>query len=162
MALVVVLGRIRAGRDPSRGAIAAGSPPQANICRVLSASYPSPPDARSFHDHLRSWNPAPYDGLWSVPAGATDPADPGTWALSASPALAIEVTDGWTTSRPIKGTATDVDRVPEKDFVENALVAHALAEDLAAVCEAGTVRTAPPVRRPIPASSISSPRCARP
>lgn len=123
-----------------REAIAEGEVYQANICRVLSAPTDGVrPDPLGLAVRLATGNPAPYAALVDVPAGATGPADPGAWVVSASPELSLEVADGWVTSGPIKGTAATPAGLADKDRAENVMITDLVRNDLQRVCAPGTV-----------------------
>src|SRR5690606_32954202 len=88
---------------------------------------------------LATGNPAPYAALVDLPAGGTGADDPGSWVVSASPELSLEVDDGWVTSGPIKGTAATPSGLTEKDRAENVMITDLVRNDLQRVCEPGTV-----------------------
>lgn len=120
-----------------RADIAEGDVYQANICRVLSASVPDRPDAAGLAVRLATGNPAPYAALIDIPAGGI--AGPGSWVVSASPELSLEVADGMVMSGPIKGTAATPSGLLPKDRAENVMITDLVRNDLQRVCEPGTV-----------------------
>lgn len=123
-----------------REAIAEGEVYQANICRVLAApTGDERPDPLGLAVRLATGNPAPYAALVDLPAGGTGADDPGSWVVSASPELSLEVDDGWVTSGPIKGTAATPSGLTEKDRAENVMITDLVRNDLQRVCEPGTV-----------------------
>ncbi|WP_420114720.1 chorismate-binding protein [Pseudactinotalea sp.] len=120
-----------------RHEIAEGEVYQANICRVLSASVPRRPDPVGLAVRLATGNPAPYAALVDIPAGGA--AGPGSWVVSASPELSLEVADGTVTSGPIKGTAATPSGLLPKDRAENVMITDLVRNDLQRVCLPGTV-----------------------
>ena len=98
---------------------------------------------------LRRLNPAPYAGFLQHDLG--DPSGASAWLLSSSPERYAVVVDGWIETRPIKGT-TPRGATPEEDEAlaahlrsdpklrsENLMVTDLLRNDLAMVCDPGTV-----------------------
>ncbi|SEE04815.1 chorismate-binding protein [Ruania alba] len=119
-----------------RAAIREGEVYQANICRVLTAPLPERPDAAPLAVRLAHGNPAPYAALLDIPGGDDLP---GSWVVSASPELSVEVVDGHVLSGPIKGTAAHEDALLEKDRAENVMITDLVRNDLQRVCAPGTV-----------------------
>lgn len=114
-----------------RAAIRDGEVYQVNLCRVLSASAPTEPDAAALADRLSAGNPAPYAGAVQIP---------GCWVVSASPELFLRIDGGVVTSAPIKGTARTVDGFAAKDRPENVMITDLVRNDLQRICRPGTVR----------------------
>ncbi|GAB2623885.1 chorismate-binding protein [Pseudactinotalea suaedae] len=120
-----------------RADIAEGEVYQANICRVLAAPVPVRPDPVGLAVRLATGNPAPYAALIDIPAGGV--AGPGSWVVSASPELSLEVADGIVSSGPIKGTAATPSGLLPKDRAENVMITDLVRNDLQRVCVPGTV-----------------------
>lgn len=119
-----------------RERIRAGDVYQANLCRVLSAPAPRR-DAAALARVLAAGNPAPYAGFVDVPPGQDDE---GTWLVSASPELFLAVARRRVSSGPIKGTAPEPAWLTDKDRAENVMITDLVRNDLARVCEPGSVR----------------------
>lgn len=121
-----------------RVAIAEGEVYQANICRVLSAPMPgrAMPDAAALALRLATGNPAPYAALIEIPESG---GVPGSWIVSASPELSLEVADGLVTSGPIKGTARTPSGLLDKDRAENIMITDLVRNDLQRVCRPGSI-----------------------
>ena len=114
-----------------RSAIERGDVYQANVCRVMSAATGNPP--RSLGDlmlRLERGNPAPYASC----VVAEDIA-----IASASPELFLARTGATIRSSPIKGTATQPDRLLEKDRAENTMIVDLVRNDLGRICSVGSV-----------------------
>lgn len=112
---------------------------QVNVCRVLEAPLANgdrEPDAEALARRLAAGNPAPYAGAIHVPA--TSGFDP-VWVVTASPELFLRVTDGFISSGPIKGTATTVAGLGEKDQAENIMITDLVRNDLQKICHPGSV-----------------------
>jgi len=116
--------------------ISAGEVYQVNLCRRLTAPWPGPGP-----------NPASIAGLGGVLA-AHHPAPqaaavvvPGLALVSASPELCLARVGDTVTSRPIKGTARRADELLAKDTDENVMIVDLVRNDLAVVCQPGTVAT---------------------
>jgi para-aminobenzoate synthetase component I len=135
-----------------RESVREGGVYQANICRVLSAPLPHPPDgaepdAIALAQRLAAGNPAPFQGAIHVPHGtvtSSGTVEP-VWVVSASPELFLRI-DGLgqpgpttITSGPIKGTARTPDGLLEKDEAENVMITDLVRNDLQRVCVPGTV-----------------------
>ncbi len=125
-----------AGVTAVRERIRAGDVYQANLCRVLSAPALRG-DAAGLARVLAAGNPAPYAGYIDVPPG---PDDDGTWLVTASPELFLAVSRRRVSSGPIKGTALEPAGLTDKDRAENVMITDLVRNDLAQVCEPGTVR----------------------
>ena len=107
---------------------------QANICRVLRAAMPDPhqQDVAALFTLLQQGNPAPYSGFLRVPSI-------GMHLASASPELFLERNGNTLKSGPIKGTGrTAADLLP-KDEAENVMIVDLMRNDLARICETGSV-----------------------
>ena len=114
-----------------RAAIARGDVYQANVCRVLTAATSNPP--ASIGDlmlRLQRGNPAPY---------ASCVVAEGLAIASASPELFLARHGQTIRSSPIKGTATEPDRLLEKDRAENTMIVDLVRNDLGRVCSIGSV-----------------------
>ena len=79
---------------------------------------------------LRAGNPAPYQGFLRLP---------GTSIVSASPELFLQRDGAQLMSGPIKGTAVTADGLSDKDRAENIMIVDLIRNDLARVCEPGSV-----------------------
>lgn len=115
---------------------------QANICRVLSAPLPGPPDAGALASILAAGNPAPYAAALEIPEGirlASGLLAPGAWVVSASPELGLSVGGRQVASGPIKGTAATAAGLTKKDRAENVMILDLVRNDLQRVCRPGTV-----------------------
>ena len=127
----------RAMVEAVRSAIEVGDVYQANVCRMLSADLPGPDDdVAALWMLLAQGNPAPHGGFLRLP-------EAGVHIASASPELflRLEVRDGdrVLTSGPIKGTGRTVADLSEKDVAENVMIVDLVRNDLAQVCEPGSV-----------------------
>ena len=120
------------GVEAIRARIAAGDVYQANLCRLLTADHPLPPDLRSLGGALARGNPAPYAATVSVPAA-------GLMVASASPELFLERAGDVVSSRPIKGTGRVAADLGAKDRAENVMIVDLVRNDLARVAEPGSV-----------------------
>lgn len=118
-----------------QGLIAEGRLSQVNLCRTLSTPTPMPPPARGVHHRIALEHPAPYGGWFDFPAST----GPRIWIAAASPELAFRVRRGTLSCAPIKGTAPRAQQLRAKDYEENRLVAHALAEHIRCLCSDSTV-----------------------
>ena len=134
-----------------REEIRAGQVYQANICRVLSAPLASStdlsstdlsstagdePDAGALARVLAAGNPAPYAGGVHVPHASGLPP---VWVVTASPELYLRLEGDVLTSAPIKGTATTLAGLRDKDRAENVMITDLVRNDLQRVCAPGTV-----------------------
>jgi para-aminobenzoate synthetase component 1 len=115
-----------------RERIAAGEVYQANICRVLSAAAPDPPDLRALGAALARGNPAPYAAVVCAP-------DAGVMVACASPELFLRRDGDRVASGPIKGTGDTVDALTDKDRAENVMIVDMVRNDLGRVATTGTV-----------------------
>ena len=114
-----------------RGAIARGDVYQANVCRVMTAATGNSPSAvGDLMLRLQRGNPAPY---------ASCVVAEGLAIASASPELFLARHGQTIRSSPIKGTATEPDRLLEKDRAENTMIVDLVRNDLGRVCAIGTV-----------------------
>lgn len=131
-----------AGVTAIRDAIREGEVYQANLCRVLGAPLPGPPDATALSSVLASGNPAPYAGGVEVHGGGSavvGAAMPPVWVVSASPELSLAVRGGYVTSGPIKGTGRTAADLTDKDRAENLMITDLVRNDLQRVCRPGSV-----------------------
>ncbi|WP_084103581.1 chorismate-binding protein [Demequina sp. NBRC 110056] len=135
-------GEYLAGVEAIRADIRDGEVYQVNLCRVLSAPLVAEgpgPDAVALSERLAIGNPARYASRIVIPAGAGGAQAPGTWIVSASPELYLEVDDGAVTSSPIKGTAAPGVAMLDKDLAENVMITDLVRNDLSHVADPGTV-----------------------
>jgi para-aminobenzoate synthetase component 1 len=116
-----------------RDLIAAGRVYQVNLCRVLSAPAPNNADVAALGAALAEGNPAPYSGVVRLP-------DHDVHVASASPELFLSRNGDAVESRPIKGTAAQIDGFLPKDRSENVMIVDLVRNDLGRVCEWGSVR----------------------
>jgi para-aminobenzoate synthetase component 1 len=115
--------------DAVRAAIARGDVYQANLVQHLAASFAGDPWALALAlRHLRPLRPRPFAGHgWTV--------------VSASPELFLARRGGRLVTMPIKGTRpSGVDVDGEKDGAEHVMIVDLERNDLARVCEPGSVR----------------------
>jgi para-aminobenzoate synthetase component 1 len=120
------------GVETIRERIAAGDVYQVNLCRLLSADLPQPPDLRALGSALASHNPAPYAATIDIPAA-------GLHIASASPELFLGRDGDRITSKPIKGTGRTAADLTPKDEAENVMIVDLVRNDLSRVCEPGSV-----------------------
>jgi para-aminobenzoate synthetase component 1 len=120
------------GVETIRERIAAGDVYQANLCRLLSADLPEPPDLRALGAALAQHNPAPYAATIDLPRA-------GLHIASASPELFLSRDGDIVTSKPIKGTGRTRDDLTPKDDAENVMIVDLVRNDLSRVCDAGSV-----------------------
>jgi para-aminobenzoate synthetase component 1 len=122
-----------AGVEEVRRRIAAGTVYQVNLCRVLSHELPDGADLDGLARLLERGNPAPYAGRVAVPSAGLD-------VVCASPEAFLVRRGSSLSSRPIKGTATSLERMLPKDYAENVMIVDLVRNDLSHVCREGTVR----------------------
>jgi len=115
-----------------RERIALGDVYQVNVCRVLSAPLPAPPDLRALGAALARGNPAPYAAVVSAPSADLHVA-------SASPELFLRRDTDRVESGPIKGTAADASGLTGKDRAENVMIVDLVRNDLGRVAVPGSV-----------------------
>jgi para-aminobenzoate synthetase component 1 len=115
-----------------RERIAAGDVYQANICRVLSAPAPEPPDLHALGAALARGNPAPYAAVVFAPSADTVIA-------CASPELFLRRDGEQLASGPIKGTGVTRDALTDKDRAENVMIVDLVRNDLGRVATTGSV-----------------------
>jgi len=115
-----------------RERIAAGEVYQVCLCRVLSHPLADRARLTDLEGLVARGNPAPYAGRLHVPEAGLD-------VLSASPEAFLTRSAGRIESRPIKGTATTLSAMLDKDYAENVMIADLVRNDLSAVCRPGTV-----------------------
>lgn len=115
-----------------RQRIAAGTVYQVNVCRVLSHALADSVDLDGLDVLLRQGNPAPHSARIRCHEAGLD-------VVSASPELFLSRRDGRLVTRPIKGTASTVERLLPKDYAENVMIVDLMRNDLSGVCEAGTI-----------------------
>jgi len=121
-----------AGVADIRGRIAVGDAYQVNLCRLLTAPTRRRPDLRALAAALARGNPAPYAMAADVPSADLHVA-------SASPELFLERAGDVVASGPIKGTGRTAVDLTAKDRAENVMIVDLVRNDLARVCEPGTV-----------------------
>lgn len=119
--------------DEIRARIAAGTVYQVNLCRVLSHELPEHADLGGLAALLATGNPAPYAGHIHVPSAGLD-------VVCASPEAFLLREGDRLETRPIKGTATRIERMLPKDYAENVMIVDLSRNDLSHVCRPGTVR----------------------
>ena len=122
----------RAAVERVREHIGRGDVYQANVCRTLQATLPEPErgDVGGLHALLVQQNPAPYEGVLRLP---------GIQVATASPELFLARSGTRVRTGPIKGTArSEADLLP-KDVAENVMIVDLMRNDLARVCEPGSV-----------------------
>ncbi len=119
--------------------IARGWVYQANLCRVLSAPLKTNLDVLGLYKLLAQHNPAPYLSALLVPKSISGFAHD-VRIVSASPELFISRNAQVLRSSPIKGTARVASELLEKDQAENIMIVDLIRNDLAQVCEAGSVQ----------------------
>ena len=115
-----------------RDRIAAGDVYQVNLCRILTAEQPQPPDLLALGGALARGNPAPYAATIDLP-------EAGLHVASASPELFLARDGSTVSSGPIKGTARSPDGLSAKDYAENVMIVDLVRNDLAHVAVTGTV-----------------------
>jgi para-aminobenzoate synthetase component 1 len=115
-----------------RERIAAGDVYQVNLCRLLSAPLPDPPDLRSLGGALARGNPAPYAAVVDVP-------EAGLHVACASPELFLARDGDVVTSGPIKGTGRTAGDLTGKDVAENVMIVDLVRNDLSRVARPGSV-----------------------
>lgn len=111
--------------------IAAGDAYQVNLCRVLATEAHG--DLLSLHRALMNENPAPHQGLISIP-------EIDLQVVTASPELFLHRRGRHLRTSPIKGTASRHDRLQAKDVPENIMIVDLMRNDLARVAVTGSVR----------------------
>ena len=126
------------GVNVIRDAIAAGWVYQTNYCRVLTQELSEPFNSLAAYRKLRNGNPAPYGCAFSIPKNVSG-LEFDIQIASASPELFIRRDGNLLTSSPIKGTAVTAEAMLDKDSAENVMIVDLIRNDLAHVCEPGTV-----------------------
>lgn len=111
--------------------IAAGDVYQVNLCRVLSTETDG--DIAALHEALMGENPAPHQGLVSIP-------EVDLHVVTASPELFLRRRGSSLFTSPIKGTASSRESLREKDIPENIMIVDLMRNDLARVAITGSVR----------------------
>jgi para-aminobenzoate synthetase component 1 len=115
-----------------RERIATGEVYQANICRVLRAPLPPGADLVGLGALLARGNPAPYQGVLSLP-------EHDLAVATASPELFLRRDGRTVSSSPIKGTGRTEADLQAKDQAENVMIVDLVRNDLGRVCATGTV-----------------------
>jgi para-aminobenzoate synthetase component I len=110
--------------------LGAGDCYQANLTRVLE--WPVAADPVALYASLCAQNPAPYLALIRLE---------GIAVVSASPECFLRLDGQRVETRPIKGTATDPQRLREsaKDRAENVMIVDMARNDFGRVCEPGSI-----------------------
>lgn len=121
-----------AGVEEVRERIAAGTVYQVNLTTMLQAPLPSQAHLPDLAAVLVRGNPAPFAGVVHVPSAGVD-------VVSASPERYLTRVGDRLVSSPIKGTATTLDRMLDKDVSENVMIVDLVRNDLQQVCEPGSV-----------------------
>jgi len=111
--------------------IADGDVYQVNLCRVLATEVDG--DLGTFHRALQSENPAPHQGMISIP-------DMDLHVITASPELFLRRRGNQLRTSPIKGTAPSREQLQAKDVPENIMIVDLMRNDLARVAITGSVR----------------------
>jgi para-aminobenzoate synthetase component 1 len=111
--------------------IAAGNVYQVNLCRVLATEVEG--DMLALHHTLMTENPAPHQGMVSIP-------EIDLQIATASPELFLRRRGNHLRTSPIKGTASRRDRLRAKDVPENIMIVDLMRNDLARVALTGSVR----------------------
>lgn len=126
-------------RDTYTGAVAAvreriatGEVYQANICRLLETPWPAGADVVGLAGLLARGNPAPHQGVVSLPGQ-------GVAVATASPELFLRRAGRMVASRPIKGTGRTEADLQDKDRAENVMIVDLVRNDLGRVSATGTV-----------------------
>lgn len=119
--------------ESTRTEIAAGNVYQANICRIRSNGSDPDSDIMALDALLAAGNPAPYSGALRLP-------EVGVYIACASPELYLSRSGSTLTSKPIKGTATNVNGLMEKDRAENIMIVDLVRNDLSRCCVVGSVK----------------------
>ena len=121
-----------------REAIADGWVYQTNFCRVLTQELTESFDSIKAFQKIRSGNPAPYACALSLSRDVTG-LDVDIKVASASPELFLRRMGNTVMSSPIKGTATNIASMLEKDSAENVMIVDLIRNDLAQICKPGSV-----------------------
>lgn len=111
--------------------IADGDVYQVNLCRVLATEVDG--DLGTFHRALQSENPAPHQGMISIPGMDLH-------VITASPELFLRRRGNQLRTSPIKGTAPSREQLQAKDVPENIMIVDLMRNDLARVAITGSVR----------------------
>ncbi len=122
-----------AGVAQIRNRVGAGTVYQVNLCRVLTHDLSEDADVPGLATILQGEHPAPYEATIHAPEAGLD-------IVCASPEGYLERRASLLTSRPIKGTATQLARMLPKDYAENVMIVDLVRNDIAQVCRPGTVR----------------------
>ncbi len=129
--------------------VAAGDVYQVNLSHRLmaNATEGNTPLSREVMMRLAEHSPAWYAGL--IEAGGSDPQKPGDrFVASVSPELLLhKQADGLLTTRPIKGTRSDVEDQANlarsvKDTAELDMITDLMRNDLGRICDIGSVKVA--------------------
>lgn len=110
--------------------IAAGDVYQVNLCRVLATEADG--DIVTVHEALMDDNPAPHQGLVSIP-------EIDLHVVTASPELFLRRSGNRLRTSPIKGTAASRELLQDKDVPENIMIVDLMRNDLARVAVTGSV-----------------------
>jgi para-aminobenzoate synthetase component 1 len=115
-----------------RDRIAAGDVYQVNLCRLLSAPMPEPPDIRAMSAALARGNPAPHAATVCLPSHDI-------YVVSASPELFLRRDGADVASSPIKGTGRIQEDLTDKDVAENVMIVDLVRNDLGRIATTGSV-----------------------
>ncbi|MCH9816077.1 MAG: anthranilate synthase component I family protein [Actinomycetia bacterium] len=122
-----------AGVREIRSRIAAGSVYQVNLCRTISADleHPDLADPLALAQRVQSGNPAPFAGFLRLP---------GCGVVTASPELFLARDGAAVQTGPIKGTGLNRAAMGAKDHAENIMIVDLMRNDLAQICEPGSIQ----------------------
>ena len=123
----------------TQNSIASGDVYQANICRILSASWPCEGTIRGLWQSLDAQHGAPYSGYIDIPAGLFDELPDGLGIVSSSPEMFLQRRGSVLLTAPIKGTAPTEHELLPKDRAENLMIVDLMRNDLAMVSDPGSV-----------------------
>ncbi|MDA9913181.1 anthranilate synthase component I family protein [Candidatus Nanopelagicales bacterium] len=122
-----------AGVGQIRAEIAAGSVYQVNLCRTISAElkHPGKADPVALAQRIQSGNPAPFAGFLRLPNYGV---------VTASPELFLARDGAAVHTGPIKGTGLNLAAMGAKDHAENIMIVDLMRNDLAKICEPGSIQ----------------------
>ena len=121
-----------------REAIADGWVYQTNLCLTMSSVLTEEFNPLALWKLLAEHHDAPYLSAFHIPARESGlGAD--VKIASASPELFLRRRGKELLTSPIKGTATDVDSLLDKDATENVMIVDLMRNDLSTICDPGSV-----------------------